>query len=183
MVDGLLERLDRFCSFGHLPESIHYPASITISILMNNIEIMTTMAQKTIAIREKVKSKDIPQAMGRIFGELMTVIDKEVRCAGPPFVYYHSWSDDETDMVVGFPIVGEGITKGRIGPFELPAVRAAVTVHIGPYDKLMDTYIEMLEWMKANGHRPAGQMWEEYLNGPEDTPPEKLMTRLIWPIE
>jgi AraC family transcriptional regulator len=150
---------------------------------MNEVKVMTTMPQMAIAIRERVKMGEIPQAMGAIFQELTPVLQKEVRCVGPPFAYYHSWSDDETDMEVGFPISGEGITKGRIKPFQLPAVKAAVAMHLGPYDKLMDTYNEILEWMKANGKRPAGHMWEEYLNSPDEVPADKLMTRLIWPFE
>ena len=150
---------------------------------MHEIKIMNIVPQKAIAIREKVKVKDIPQTMGQIFGELMPVVQSEVRCIGPPFAYYDSWSDDETDMVVGFPIAGEGVTKGRIRPFELPAARAAVAMHIGPYDKLAESYREMMEWMKANGHQPAGFMWEEYLNSPDEVSPDKLMTRLIWPID
>ncbi len=150
---------------------------------MTEVKVMMTMPQPAIAIRERVKTGDIPQAFGRMFQELMPVLEKEVRCVGPPFAYYHSWSDDETDMEVGFPIAGEGVTKGRIRPFQLPAVQAATTVHVGPYDKLMESYTALMEWMKANGKKPASYMWEEYLNSPEDTPPEKLETRLIWPIE
>lgn len=150
---------------------------------MLEVKVMMTMPQPAIAIRERVKTGDIPQAFGQMFQELMQVLEKEVRCVGPPFAYYHSWSDDETDMAVGFPIAGEGVTKGRIRPFQLPAVQAATAVHVGPYDKLMESYNVLLEWMKANGKRPAGYMWEEYLNSPDDVPPEKLMTRLIWPIE
>ncbi|MBI0582635.1 MAG: GyrI-like domain-containing protein [Methanomassiliicoccus sp.] len=150
---------------------------------MSKIKVITTVSQKAIAVREKVRTNEIPQAFGHMFGELMPVLQGEVRCAGPPFAYYHSWSDEGTDMEVGFPIVGEGITKGRIHPFELPAVKAAEAMHIGPYDKLMDTYNEILEWMNANGKKPANYMWEEYLNSPEEVPADKLMTRLIWPIE
>lgn len=150
---------------------------------MSEMKVVMTMPQQAIAIRERVKTGDIPQAFGRMFRELMPVIQKEVRCVGPPFAFYHSWSDEETDMEVGFPIAGEGVTKGAIRPFQLPAVTAVTAMHVGPYDRLMETYNEMLEWMKANGKRPAGYMWEEYLNSPDDVPPEKLMTRLIWPFE
>lgn len=150
---------------------------------MIEVKVMTTMPQGAIAIRERVRTQDIPQAFGRMFQELVPVLQKEVRCVGPPFAFYHSWVDDETDMEVGFPIAGEGITKGRIRPFQLPAVEAATAMHVGPYDKLMESYNAVLEWMKANGKRPANYMWEEYLNSPDEVPPEKLMTRLIWPYE
>ena len=150
---------------------------------MKGIEIVNTKAQSAIAIREKVKMVDIPQEMGRMFGELMPILQSDVKCVGPPFALYHSWSDDETDMEVGFPIAGKGVSKGRIKPIQLPAVKAAVFVHTGPYDKMVESYNGMLEWMKTNGHQPAEFMWEEYLNSPDDTPPEKLMTRMVWPIK
>lgn len=150
---------------------------------MIEVKVMMTMPQPAIAIREKVKTGEIPQAFGRIFQELAPVLQKEVRCVGPPFAFYHSWSDEGTDMEVGFPIAGEGITKGRIRPFQLPAVKAAVAMHVGPYDKLMESYNVIMEWMRTNGKKPADYMWEEYLNSPDEVPPEKLLTRLVWPFE
>ena len=149
---------------------------------MTSIDIVTTDARKAIAVREKVRTGDSPQAVGRMFGELMPLIGKEVVCTGPPFALYHSWSKEETDMELGFPISGEGISSGRVHTIELPAVRAATTLHVGPYDRLMETYDRMNAWMGESGHRPADYLWEEYLNSPDDTPPEKLMTRIYWPI-
>lgn len=154
-----------------------------MAIAMGEIKVITTMPQMAVAIREKVKTGDIPQTVGGMFQELMPLLGKEVRCVGPPFAYYHSWSDDETDMEVGFPIAGDGITRGRVHPFQLPAVKAASLMHEGAYDRLMDSYSAIMEWMRANGKRPANFMWEEYLNSPEEVPPEKLLTRLIWPFK
>lgn len=150
---------------------------------MNEFEIVTTEAKAAIAIREKVRAGDVPQVMSAMFGELMPLLQGEVVCTGPPFAFYHSLSFVEMDMEVGFPVMGKGISKGRVKPFELPSVKAAVTIHIGPYDKLAETYQRMMEWMNANGHQYAGYMWEEYLNSPSDTPENKLMTRLIMPIK
>lgn len=152
-------------------------------IHMEDIEIITTKKTTAIAIRETVKVGEIPQAMGLMFLELGPLLGKEVRCIGPPFALYHSWSGDEMDMDVGFPVAGKGVTKGKVRPIELPAVRAAVTMHVGPYETISETYTKMMAWMSEKGYKPLDYMWEEYLNGPQDTPPEKLMTRLIWPIK
>ncbi|MCG7845242.1 MAG: GyrI-like domain-containing protein [Methanomassiliicoccales archaeon] len=149
---------------------------------MVDIKVVTTKTQKAIAIRDKVKIKDVPQAMGGIFGELGPLLANEVKCTGPPFALYHSWSDDEVDMEVGFPIAEGEITKGRVRTIELPAVKAAVAMHVGPYENLADTYGHMMTWITENGHHPADYMWEEYLNSPDDTPKDQLMTRLFWPI-
>lgn len=150
---------------------------------MGEFEVITTQEQTAISIREKVKMQDIPQAMGRMFGELMPILQKDVQCAGPPFALYHSWASDETDMDVGFPVAGKAVTKGRVKPLELPSVKAVVGMHMGPYDKIVDTYNKMMGWMKAQGYEPADYMWEEYLNSPDEVPSDKLMTRLVWPIK
>ncbi len=149
---------------------------------MTSIEVVKTKETSAIAIREKVKVAEIPMVMGRMYGELLPHLGKDVQCAGPPFALYHSWEGEIMDMEVGFPIVGKGIEAGKVHTIRLPAVRAAVATHIGPYERLTDTYNTMMEWMKANGHTPASYMWEEYLNSPQEVPPDKLMTRLYWPI-
>jgi effector-binding domain-containing protein len=152
------------------------------SVDMSGIELTTTKAQAAVSIREKVKVKEIPQAMGRMYGELATIMGK-VQMVGPPFAYYHSWSNEEVDVECGFPIAGEFKPQGKFKAFTLPSVKAVVTMHVGPYDKLMESYTKMEQWTRTNGHTPADYMWEIYLNEPGKVPPEQLMTQLIWPIK
>jgi DNA gyrase inhibitor GyrI len=121
---------------------------------MTPIEIVETKETLAIAIREKVKVNEIPAVMARMYGELLPHLGKDVRCAGPPFALYHSWEGEIMDMEVGFPIMGKGIEAGNVHTTKLPGVRAAVATHVGPYDRLTDTYELMMEWMKANGHTP-----------------------------
>jgi effector-binding domain-containing protein len=151
---------------------------------MSGIEIITTQAQASIALREKVKVKDISQAMGRLYGEIYGYMEKKgIPLAGPPFAYYHAWSEQEVDLECGFPTVGTVKGEGRFETFTLPSVRAVVGMHIGPYPDIVKTYTEVQKWMKENAHQPADQMWEVYLNDPSITPPEKLMTQIVWPLK
>jgi len=149
---------------------------------MSEFELTTTTAQPAVAIREKVKVNEIPQAMGRMFGEVCKAVG-EANLAGPPFAYYYSWSDQEVDMACGFPVAGTFNPSGNVKAFTLPAVKAVVAMHVGPYDKLMDTYTKMQQWMGEKKLAPADYMWEFYLNSPEEVPPEKLMSKLIWPVK
>ncbi|NLX47107.1 MAG: GyrI-like domain-containing protein [Euryarchaeota archaeon] len=149
---------------------------------MTSVEIVETKETPAIAIRERVRVTEIPAVMSRMFGELYPHLGKGVECAGPPFALYHSWEGEIMDMEVGFPIKGEGIEAGNVRTIKLPAARAAVATHVGPYENLTDTYNAVMEWMKANGHSPASFMWEEYLNSPQEVPPDQLLTRLYWPI-
>jgi hypothetical protein len=83
---------------------------------MTSIEIVNTKETPAIAIREKVKVTEIPMVMGRMYGELLPHLGRDVRCAGPPFALYHSWEGEIMDMEVGFPIAGKGIEAGNVPP-------------------------------------------------------------------
>jgi AraC family transcriptional regulator len=150
---------------------------------MDEIELTNTKEQPTVTIREKVKVGEIPQTMGRMFGDIYGTLMGKAQLTGPAFVYYHSWSNDEVDMECGFYVVGDFKPFGKFRAFTLPAVKAVVATHVGPYDKLVDSYTKMQEWMKNKGLVPAEQMWELYLNGPDEVPPEKLITKMVWPVK
>jgi len=151
---------------------------------MVEVKLVTTAAQPAAAIRESVNVRDIPQAMGRMFEELAGYMQAgKARMVGPPFAYYHSWSEDSTDMSVGFPTAGPVAEEGRVAPFTLPSVRAATAVHVGPYPRLMETYAAMERWVHAQGLETDGYMWEVYLNEPGKVPDAELMTEIYWPIK
>ena len=60
---------------------------------------------------------------------------------------------------------------------------AAVAVHMGPYDKLQETYAAMERWMQQQGVRAAGAPWESYITDPADHPdPADWRTEVYWPL-
>ncbi len=151
---------------------------------MSDIELITTKEQPALSIRERVKMQDVPMTMGRIFGEVAGFMQSNgVPMAGPPFAQYHSWTNEETDLECGFPVPVKLDVKGKIRSITLPAVKAAFATHVGPYEKLVDTYTKMEQWIKSKGYQPAGCMWESYLNGPQEVHPEKFLTEIVWPIK
>lgn len=151
---------------------------------VKEVRLVTTAEQPAAAIRERVRHEDIALVIGRAYGELAEFMARRgLRMVGPPFVYYHSWAGDETDLECGFPVEGPFEGEGRIRPFTLPAARAATSVHVGPYNRLMETYTAMEKWMRSQGYEPAGRMWERYLNEPGKVPDEKLMTEIFWEIK
>lgn len=72
-----------------------------------------------------------------------------------------------------------GMTEVR-----LPAGRYAKTTHVGPYEKLGDTWTRFMgEWLPKSGHRVGpSSSYEVYRNTPMDTKPEDLRTDLYLPI-
>lgn len=61
----------------------------------------------------------------------------------------------------------------------------AVTTHFGPYSKLGNTYAELLgQWLPRSGRElRATPCFEIYLNDPQSTEPEDLLTDIYAPLE
>ena len=79
--------------------------------------------------------------------------------------------------------------EGVANPAELtehrgPAGRYASTVHVGPYDRLGDTWSRLMrEWIPAHDLRiKDGQSYEVYLNNPEQVAPDQLRTEVNVPV-
>jgi len=151
---------------------------------MVEVRFINTAERPTATIRANVKTNEISQAIGQMYGELgQFFYSKGIQMNGPPFVFYHSWSEEGTDMSCGFPTAQPIEAEGRIMPFTLPSVKAAAAMHIGPYTNLVETYTEMGRWIAEQGEEPAGYMWEWYLNEPGKVPDSELMTEIVWPIK
>ena len=72
----------------------------------------------------------------------------------------------------------------EIGVQVIPGGDYAVTTHFGPYQKLGETYTKLLgQWLPRSGRelRPA-PCFEVYLNDPQSTEPEDLLTDIYAPL-
>ena len=68
--------------------------------------------------------------------------------------------------------------SGEIGITEIPGGDYAVARHVGPYEKIGETYAALLgRWLPGSGREMAdAPSLEQYWNDPESTPPEELET-------
>ncbi|TXS44459.1 MerR family transcriptional regulator [Streptomyces sp. t39] len=65
----------------------------------------------------------------------------------------------------------------------LPGGPVAETVHTGPYAQLPLAYTALFSAVHERGLRPRAPVREAYLVGPDQAPPERLLTRLVVPVE
>ena len=74
---------------------------------------------------------------------------------------------------------------GEIGVQVIPGGEYAVTAHVGPYHRLEDTYAKLMgQWLPRSGREArSAPCLEVYLNSPEDTDPEDLVTDVCAPLE
>jgi effector-binding domain-containing protein len=135
-------------------------------------------------IRAEVPMADLRSVFDRGFHSVMEVVDKQgLSITGPPFGFYPRMPDATVEVVVGFPVSGPVETDGEVGPFELPGGRAVTAVHVGPYERLADTYSELAAWAASEQLQLAGYMWESYLSDPSTQPdPETWQTSISWPL-
>ena len=74
--------------------------------------------------------------------------------------------------------------EGEIGVMEIPEGKYAIFTHKGPYEGLNDSYSYIYgQWLVENQIKLRDEnCLEVYLNSPEKTKPEKLLTEIMIPI-
>jgi len=76
------------------------------------------------------------------------------------------------------------VAQGEIGIQETEPGEYAAVTHRGPYSRLGETYARLCgEWLPSSGAelRSAAPL-EFYLNSPQNSPPERLLTRILLPL-
>ena len=142
-------------------------------------------AQSVAALRGTVPTyADIEQ----LFNEICPFIEQnKVQWIGPPVALYHDmeYRERDVDIEVCVPVAGAVPDHPRIRAMELPACPAmACTIHKGPYEKLIEAYTFMMQWIEDNGYRITGPDREVYLQGPEPgTNPADYVTEILFPVE
>jgi len=137
--------------------------------------------------------QQIAQAMGQAFGTLGEFAQQyRVQFAGPPRAIYTGYGPEGTRFTVVMPIsaeVSRDLAEGPVTVGEVPGGKALRFTHRGPYPNLMQTYERITAWMKTEGMLVTDAdwakympMWEEYLNDPESTPQEDLITHIYVPL-
>jgi AraC family transcriptional regulator len=125
---------------------------------------------------------------GAVMGELMTWIGKnKVAPTGAPFGIYY---DDPTKvkpestryeicMPVAIGTKGDKMVKIK----KLDPISSAVTIHVGPYEKVGETYGKLMTWVADNKYEIAGPAREYYLTNPAQVPAESLKTKIALPVK
>jgi effector-binding domain-containing protein len=146
--------------------------------------ITRTAPQLTAVIRLTIPRTEIRSVMGPGIGELISVLAAQgIAPAGPVYSHHLRMSPDIFDFELGVPVGRSVSPAGRVAPGEIPAATVARTVYHGPYEGLAAAWGEFDAWIKANGHKPAENLWECYVAGPESSPnPVDWRTELNRPL-
>ncbi|MCC6987827.1 MAG: GyrI-like domain-containing protein [Acidobacteria bacterium] len=85
----------------------------------------------------------------------------------------------------GFSVRDDAVLPDGLGELRLAGGKYARAVHVGPYERLADSWSQLMgEWLPESGHRiGAGGTFEKYLNTPMDTPIDQLRTEIYISLE
>ncbi len=117
-----------------------------------------------------------------LFNELRAQAARRgLKQSGPIQMLYHDpgfnpvCADVEVQMVVAQE--GPDVTVK-------PACTCAAVQHSGPYESLHQAYAALCAWLgEHTEYRVCGPAMDRYLNDPHDTPPDRLKTGVLFPVE
>lgn len=128
--------------------------------------------------------------VGTTWDKLLPILGKEGLLGGNPMFIGICHDDPEVTVPARLrydacvTVDQEFHGEGDIGTQMIAGGDYAVTTHQGPYERLGDSYAALLgQWLPRSG-RELGNApcFEVYLNSPESTAPEDLLTDLYAPL-
>jgi effector-binding domain-containing protein len=149
-------------------------------------EVIEVDTQRVAIVRREVAMAELPAFYDSAYGALFEAVSAAGGSpTGAAFGWYHGGPSETVDVAAGFPVSGldVGSLEGDVEVVDRPGGRAAAAMHVGPYDELPETYVQVEQWLDEQGLEGRGDMWEEYLTMPTpDTDPTTLETRLVFPL-
>jgi effector-binding domain-containing protein len=147
-------------------------------------ELYDGPAQPVVSIRTWASDKELPRILSQSFAAVVRFLaEKGEQPAGPAFIAYYKFDMQNLEFEAGFPVADKLEGRGAIRAGEIPGGKQASCLYVGPYKAMTPAYVALTAWVKASGYEPTGVAYEMYLNDPQTTPPEKLQTRIIFPLK
>jgi effector-binding domain-containing protein len=148
------------------------------------IESRTLTEQLTCVQRGTMTPPEMRAWFPKAYGEVVEFLrTHHAAPIGPPFARYHRLADGRFEVEAGFPVAAAAVeSDGGPQMSKLPGGLVAVTVHVGPYEKLGETYDAVTEWLRLRGGTPSDDPWEIYRDPPTGDP-AGWRTEVIQPYE
>jgi effector-binding domain-containing protein len=166
-----------------LKEIAEAKPKFTVDITEVNVEpffyvgISTTMSPQDPAA--------ITAQMGKSFEELTTMLAKaKVEMQGHPFCLYPSFSETSMEMICALPVPEGAKLPSRYSVKSVEQTLAVKAIHMGDYAKMMDTHIQIDQYVKLKKMEMTGAPWERYLTDPyEVRDTAQWVTEIYYPVK
>lgn len=122
---------------------------------------------------------DISRAMGEAFGAVMAHMqDRGVAPAGPALSVYYDMSPEGMTFRAGFTVTRDDLAAagGEVKGDVTPAGEVIHFTHEGSYATLRDDYDLLTAHLESKGLNYGVPAWEVYVNDPDTTDEDALVT-------
>ena len=148
------------------------------------IKVKNVPPQTVLLLKGKSSVEKIGHDMGAMYEQVYGYLERKgIGPAGPPIALYFSEPGPEWIIAVAVPVPEGTPGQGAIESTTLSGGKMVSAMHIGPYEKLSDSWETLSAWVKKKEYQPAGPGREVYLLGPpQEKDPAKFRIELLWPV-
>lgn len=155
------------------------------------MEICKIKEKYLVGTRITCKFVELSKKMGKAFHDSLAYFKKEKITVEKCISLYEKLDEknDSYTFVAGFLTDKiEHYKKEEANDLVLviiPARKYCKAIHTGPYDSLAQTYIKMEEFAKEKSIKLSpveGNVYESYLNSPEEVEEKDLLTEIVWEV-
>jgi DNA gyrase inhibitor GyrI len=130
------------------------------------IDLQTVQPRKLAAVRRHVAAGEVGSAWRPALDKVWEFLRGQpgLRTDGHNIFLYHHPAQPHTPILCDFgvEVTRTFETAGEVYATETPGGDAAVAIHRGPYNRLIEAHEAITTWMAANGRESAGHSWEIY---------------------
>ena len=138
----------------------------------------------TLTIRFRTPVEELPKHLGQVYHAIADYLEElGEEHAGPAFTAYYNMDMQNLDIEAGFPVSKTLPAKGEIQASTIPGGTFAVCHYTGPYEQVSPAYDQLMKFTMDKGYEARGVVYEWYLNGPDEVPPEKYKTDIAFPVK
>jgi AraC family transcriptional regulator len=173
------------------PSGVHYGESLSLRFRTQRpggsmkVEIKQLQPMRVAFMRHTGPYREV----GETWEQFLTVMGKDGYLSGNPMMLGICHDDPEVTPPAKLRYdacltVDDFAPDGDIGAQTVAGGLYAMTTHIGPYEELSRAYAELLgQWIPRSGYELRdAPCFEAYLNDPQSTPAEELLTDIYAPL-
>jgi effector-binding domain-containing protein len=135
----------------------------------------------SVGVRNTVPMAELSSVFAQTYEKVAAAVGTAgARLVGPAYAEYFGMPTDTVDVEIGFG-VDRAVEVPGFAVTERPGGRAVVATHVGPYDKLEESYAELMPWLEMESVELTESMFEFYDSEPDEDP-ATTVTRLVFPL-